>query len=85
MPDNWNSGSRNYENKSSKGGRAHCTLAHTQGLDAVTALSEASSRPWAHHHKPVLLLHFTDKATETQRNEFRFARFTGWGVGSGGV
>lgn len=29
--------------------------AHTQGLDAVTVLSEAISCPWSHPHKPVLL------------------------------
>lgn len=62
-------GNRNYENKGSREGSAH-----TQGLDAVTALPAASNQPWAHHHKPVLLPHFTDKATEAQKNELSFAR-----------
>lgn len=67
-------GSRNYENKVFNGGRAHCTLTHTQGLDTVTALPAASNLPWAHHHKLGLLPQFTDKSTEAQRNEFSFAR-----------
>lgn len=71
------SGSRKFENKGSKEGKAHCTLAHTQGLDAVAALPAASTQPWAHPHKPMLLPYFTDKETEAQRNEFTFARLLG--------
>lgn len=92
MLGNWNSEyqtspalrSRDYKNKSSKEGRVHCILAHTQGLDAVSALLAASSWPWAHPYKPVLLPHFTGKETEAQRSEFTFARSLTGGVGCGG-